>query len=146
MADHNLPYVTGYGNIAKALEGIQKAQTPDRFTQDFLSTKLALNGGSARPVIPFLKKTGFLGSDGAPTALYKRFRNTSSAGSAAAEALRIGFAPIYQVNEYAHDLKDSELKGIIVQVTGADEASATVRELFRDLSRRCARSLTSTPR
>ena len=46
MADVKLPYVTGYGNITKALQKIQEASTPDRFTQDFLSTKLGLKGNS----------------------------------------------------------------------------------------------------
>jgi hypothetical protein len=62
-----LPYLAGYGNITKVLEKIKSAATPDRFTQDFLATKLSLKGGSARPVIPFLKRVGFLGPDGIPT-------------------------------------------------------------------------------
>jgi Family of unknown function (DUF5343) len=94
MADNSVPYVPSYGNITKALQAIQKAQTPDRFTVDFLETKLGLKGGSARPVIPFLKKTGLLASDGSPTSLYKRFRNTAQSKRAAAEALRKGFAPL----------------------------------------------------
>jgi hypothetical protein len=129
MTDHNIPYVQAYGNINKALQAIQKAQTPDRFTQDFLATKLGLQGGSARPMIPFLKKTGFLASDGSPTTLYKRFRNTSQSKAAAAEAMRRGFAELYEVNEYAHDLSDTDLKGIIVQVTGLDDGSSTVRSI-----------------
>jgi hypothetical protein len=60
MADSNIPYMRAYGNITKTLHAIQKAQTLDRFTTDFLETKLSLKGGSARPVIPFPKKTGFL--------------------------------------------------------------------------------------
>ena len=48
-----IPYVQAYGNITKALGKIREAQTPARFTQDFLETKLAMRGGSARPVIPF---------------------------------------------------------------------------------------------
>src|SRR5690348_14972228 len=121
MADSNIPYIPSYGNITKALHAIQKAQTPDRFTTDFLETKLGLKGGSARPIIPFLKKTGFLGSDGAPTTLYKRFRNPTQSKKAAAEAVRTGFAPLYEINEYVHDLTDAELKGVIMQATGLDE-------------------------
>ncbi len=70
------PYVTAYGNVKKVLEKIQTAATPPRFTQDFLATKLNLIGGSPKPVIPFLKRTGFLGSDGVPTELYKRFERS----------------------------------------------------------------------
>jgi hypothetical protein len=130
VADHNIPYVTAYGNITKTLQAIQKAQTPDRFTQDFLATKLAIKGGSARPVIPFLKKTGFLASDGVPTTLYKRFRNPTQSKSAAAQALRNGFSALYEINEYAHDLTDPDLKGIVVQATGLDDDASPIRSII----------------
>lgn len=130
MAETSVPYMTAYGRLAKALERIKTAQTPPRFTQDFLETKLNLKGGSARPIIPFLKRTGFLGSDGTPTELYKRFRGTAAqSGAAAAEALRTGYAPLYEVNEYVHDVNDADLKGIIVQVTGSEPTSSTVQAI-----------------
>jgi hypothetical protein len=106
----SIPYIQAYGNLTKALERIRDAQTPPRFTQDFLETKLNLKGGSARPVIPFLKRTGFLAPDGAPTELYRRFRGTpDQSGAAVAEALKIGYAPLYAVNEYVHDAKDPDI-------------------------------------
>jgi hypothetical protein len=49
MAASVLPYVTAYGNITKALDKIKSAETPPRFTHDFLSTTLDMTGGSARP-------------------------------------------------------------------------------------------------
>src|SRR6266571_5269336 len=116
-----------YGNITKALDRVKEAQTPPRFTQDFLATKLNLKGGGARPIIPFLKRTGFLATDGSPTELYKRFRGTSDqSGAAAAEALRTGYARLYEVNEYVHDANDKDMKGIVVQVTGMEPGSSTV--------------------
>lgn len=123
----NPPYVTAYGNITKALKKIQTAATPPRFTQDFLATKLDLKGGSPKPLIPFLKRIGFLGSDGVPTELYKRFRNPNERGRAAAEALRTGYRSLYEVNEYIHAAPEKELKGIIVQLTGAEPDSSTVK-------------------
>lgn len=122
-----LPYVSNYGVITKALNKIKSAATPERFTQDFLSTKLGLKGGSVRPVIPFLKRIGMLGSDGAPTERYKRFRNAANTESAAAEALKQGFKPLYDRNEYAHDLNDKDLKGLIVETTGLEPDSGTVK-------------------
>jgi hypothetical protein len=119
-----------YGYITKALEKIQTASTPDRFTQDFLATKLGMKGGSPKPVIPFLKRIGFLGTDGAPTELYKQFRNNSQRGIAAAEALRAGYGPLYEINEYVHDAKDDELPGIVVQATGLDAKSRTVKSIL----------------
>src|SRR5690606_24001603 len=90
MSAERTPYLNAYGNSTKALERIRTAQAPPRFTQDFLGTTLDLRGGSATPLIPFLKRTGFLGSDGVPTELYKRFRNPSKSQAAAAEALKTG--------------------------------------------------------
>ncbi len=125
--EKKLPYVNAYGNIKKALEKIQTASTPPRFTHDFLATKLGMSGGSARPVVPFLKRIGFIGSDGSPTDLYKQFRGTESErGAAAAEGLRRGYAPLYEVNEYAHELGEPALKALIVQVTGEEKDSLTV--------------------
>lgn len=125
-----LPYVPSYGVITKTLEKIKTAATPPRFTQDFLATKLNLKGGSPKPVIPFLKRIGFLGSDGVPTDVYRRFRNPSEAGHAAAQALRVGYSPMFEVNEYAHDLNDKDLKGLIVQVTGLEPDSGTTKAIL----------------
>ena len=127
--DSQLPYINAYGNITKVLDKIQEASTPERFTHDFLATKLGMTGGSAKPLVPFLKRTGFLGGDGIPTAQYKRFRNKTERGAAAAEALHKGYKSLYEVNEYAHDAEDGDLKGIVVQITGLEPKSSTVRAI-----------------
>jgi hypothetical protein len=129
MAEPIVPYITAYGNITKALEKIQQASVPDRFTQDFLATKLGMKGGSPRPVIPFFKRIGFLASDGVPTNRYKRFRNPTQRGAAAAEAMREGFAALYEVNEYAHDLNDTDLKGLVIQVTELEGTNPRVKAM-----------------
>ena len=126
----NIPYINAYGNITKVLEKIQTAATPSRFTQDFLSTKLNLKGGSPKPVIPFLKRTGFLGSDGVPTELYKRFRNSRERGKAAREAIRKGYRLLYEVNEYIHDASDEDLKGVVIQITGQARKSSYVKSII----------------
>jgi hypothetical protein len=124
-----VPYLNAYGVITKTLDKIIQAATPMRFTQDFLSTKLAIKGGSAKPVIPFLKRTGFINSDGSPTDLYNKFRNDSLRGGAAASALGVGFETLYEMNEYVHDLNDNDLKSLIVQATGAASGSSTVKAI-----------------
>lgn len=125
----SLPFMTGYGRIKTALEKIQTAATPERFTQEYLADTLGMKGGSARPVIPYLKRVGFLGTDGAPTEIYKEFRNDSKRGSAAARALRKGYNPLFEMNEKAHELSDNELKGLIVQATGAGKGTSTVKAI-----------------
>jgi hypothetical protein len=108
--------------------GLRLRRTASRRTS--LPPSSISRGGSPKPVIPFLKRTGFLASDGTPTPLYKRFRNPSQSGPAAAEALRIGYRPLYDINEYVHNAKDDELRGVIVQATGADENSSTPKAIF----------------
>ena len=111
----NVPYLNAYGNVAKVLDRIKTASTPDRFTQDFLATKLGLKGGSAKPLIPFLKRTGFLNSDGTPTELYKQFRNDSLRPAAAAQAVKTaGTCALYELNEHVHELSDMNWQGVIL--------------------------------
>jgi len=126
----NVPYMAAYGNITRALEKMIDAPTPDRFTQDFLSTKLGLKGGSPKPVIPYLKRTGFLNGDGTPTELYKEFRNNKLRGAAAARALRHGYAQFYEHNEFLHELDDKELKNVIIQATGLASTSRLIENIL----------------
>jgi hypothetical protein len=113
-----LPYLASPGSLKNALEKIRAAATPERVTGDFMSTMLQIKGGTGSALIPFLKKVGFVASDGAPTELYKRFRNPSIGGTAVADAIKIGYAPLKQVNEYFYELSDKDLSNLILQVTG----------------------------
>lgn len=121
-----LPYITAPGNIEKALAGIKSAATPERVSQDFVKTILKITGGSGDQVTAYLKKIGFANADGSPSDIYKRFRNPASSGSAAAEALKIGYMPLYRRNEYMHQLSDEKLKGLIIEETGQGEDSNVV--------------------
>lgn len=121
-----VPYIQASGNIKKVLDRISSAIVPPKFNQDFLATTLDMKGGSARPVIPFLKRAGFIGSDGTPTDLYKQFKNPSVRGAAAAQGLRNAYKSLYEVNEYVHNTNDKDLKGLIIQVTGLEEGSKLI--------------------
>src|SRR3546814_499269 len=120
------PLINSTGLIGKIFEKIQQAKVPPRYTTDFQTTVLGFGSGSARPFIPFLKRLGFIQSDGTPTELYTRFRNADSSGVAMAEAMRIGFADIFQKNEFANDLTDDKLKNLVVEVTGKEPSDGTV--------------------
>ena len=89
-----LPYMLSPGLIAKIIEKIQQARRPERFTQDFLETKLGHSGGSARAIIPLLKRMGFIASDGTPTALYDRLRNADTQGGVVAQGLRAAYTDL----------------------------------------------------
>lgn len=122
-----LPYVVQPGSIAKIFDKVKHAQTPERFTVDFLQTKLGFRGGNYRQFIPLAKKLGFLGTDGKPTDIYKRFRNSAQAGSAMAAAMRTGYHEIFERNEYANSLTKDQLKGLVVEISGLDSKDRVVQ-------------------
>jgi len=127
----NPPYMNAYGLIPKILSKLREAPRPEKFTQDFLGTKLGFSGGSAKAFIPFAKRLGLIGGDGSPTELYTKFRSTDQAvsGFAMAQAIRTGYKDLYDRNEYAHDLTPEKLQGLIVEVTGLEKGSSIVRSI-----------------
>ncbi|MGO9267325.1 MAG: DUF5343 domain-containing protein [Candidatus Binataceae bacterium] len=130
MADYP-PFMNAYGNIVKILKKVKEAQTPDRFTGDFLGTKLGFTGGSASPFIPFAKRLGLLAPDGTPTDLYKRFRNPPQSEAAMAQAIRNGYATLYERNEFVHDLDNKGLTGLVMEATGLAKDHGTLNAIVR---------------
>ena len=128
-----LPYVTAPGNIEKALQGIRKAATPSRVSQDFVKTILKIPGGSGDQMTSYLKKLGFANPDGTPSEIYTRFRNLATSGSAAAEALKVAYAPLYKRNEYMHELSDEKLRGLIIEETGHEADSSIAKFVFASI-------------
>jgi len=100
MATKYPPYMNSTGLVSQILNKIKTAQTPPIFSQDFLKTVLGFSSGSAMAFIPLLKKIGFLGSDGSPTEIYKRFRNAQESKYAMAEAIKIGYKDLFIRSEY----------------------------------------------
>jgi len=118
-----LPYLAAPTNIPKALEKIRLAPTPPKVTQDFVKTKLQIPTSSGNQMTAYLRRIGFVAADGSPSELYVQYRNQKTAGKALAKAIKTAYAPLYEHNEYAHDMSDEDLRGLIVQVTGwADDA------------------------
>jgi hypothetical protein len=122
------PFMNAYGNLARIMSKIKEAKTPERFTVDFLNNTLGFKGGSATPFIPFAKRIGLLASDGTPTDLYSRL-NPNESGPAMAEAMRKGYAVLYERNENAHNLDRRQLEGLIVEATGLEKGSPTLRAI-----------------
>jgi hypothetical protein len=126
-----LPYVVQPGSLKRILEKIKEAKTPDRFTTDFLDTKLGFRGGNYRQFIPLAKKLNLLNSDGTPTDLYKAFRNPTSAKAAMAEAIKAGYREVFDRNEYAGALNKDQFKGMVVEMTGLEANDAVVALICR---------------
>lgn len=119
MAKELPPYTSSTGIFKELFKKIQEAPPPPRFSQDYLVSGLKFKkSGTTNSFIPILKRLGFLSSDGAPTEIYKRFRNPNPkvSGLAMAEAIRIGYADLYSRNEYWHKLNKSEFKEFLIEV------------------------------
>ena len=125
-----LPYLSSPGTVDTAFKRIKEAATPPRVTNDFVNSVLQMKGGTGSVIPPFLKKLGLLNADGSPSVLYDRFRNDGSSRNAVADAIRIGYKPLYLANEYAHKLHDAELKGLILQVTGLEKGNRVAQMIF----------------
>lgn len=125
--DTKLPYVNQPGSMVKIINKVKEAKVPDRFTQDFLATKLQFTGGNHRQFIPLAKKLGLLGSDGTPTEAYKSLRNTSTSKAAMAGALRLGYREVFERNEHADGLTKEQFKGLVVEITGLEPKNRVVQ-------------------
>lgn len=126
----NLPYAQTAGTLDKMLGKIKTASVPENFSPDFVSTKLMMKGGTARSIIPFIKKMGLVSTDGTPTERYKKFRNPNKSGLAIAEAMREVYEELFEMNEYVYELDNNELKSLIVEFTGAEASSTPVKKVL----------------
>lgn len=121
----DLPYLPTYKNVGKLFEKIAAAKTPDAFTYRFLSDTLGLKGVGDRPLISLLKSLNFLDQSGKPTTQYQLLKNRLTAGRAIADAVRSAYEPLFSANENAHTLSPEDLKGLVAQVSGADQQMTT---------------------
>jgi hypothetical protein len=135
MANAVLPYLNSPGSLSTVLDKITKAATPDRVTGDVITNTYLMKGGYGRAVLSYLKRINFIGSDGVPTELYKQFRNENTAGQAVAQAILHGYAPLKALNERFYELSDSELKSLIIQITGAASDSSSVNQTLGTLKK-----------
>jgi hypothetical protein len=121
-----LPYMSAPNGLTKILNKVKEAAVPTVFNRDFLTTVLGFKGGNDATFISWAKKCGILNSDGRPTDLYKKFRNPATSGYAMASAIKIGYADLFQRNEYANKLSATEVKGHIIEITGLEPKNSAV--------------------
>ncbi len=119
-----LPYLASPGTVKTVLDKIITARTPERFTQDFLETKLGAKGGSARAVIPLLKRIGMLEQDGSTTDIYRKFRNNETSEAAMAKAIRHGYKELFDRNEYVHELDKPKLLEMVNEISGKEKGNS----------------------
>lgn len=136
MAKELPPYVSSTGLLQELLKKIQEAPPPSRFSQDYLFSNLKFKkSGSTLPFIPFLKRMGFISSDGTPTDIYKKFRNPDKkvSGQAIAQAFAIAYSDLYARNEYWYKLQNSDLKNFLVEVLEVEPKNGALGMLIRTI-------------
>lgn len=119
------------GLIPKIFEKMQDAKRPPRFTYDFLEAVLGYSSGNARAIIPLLKRMKLLGSDGVPTALYDRFRSEETRSAAIAQGVKNAFSRLFEHSEYAYKKTQSQLKDLVVEVTGGAKDDTRTKAIVR---------------
>ncbi|OAL58627.1 hypothetical protein A6R74_06970 [Halomonas sp. ALS9] len=117
--------------LTKILNKIKQAAVPSVFNADFLSTVLGFKGGNDRTFISWAKKCGILNTDGTPTDLYKKFRNSATSGYAMASAIKIGYEELFRRNEYANKLNPKDIKGHIIEITGVSAENSTAEKTLQ---------------
>jgi hypothetical protein len=123
MAKEFPPYTSSTGLLKQLFQKIKEATPPQRFSQDFLLTSLKFKkSGATLSFIPMLKRLGFLGTDGVPSDIYKKFRNpdVKISGAAMAQALRTGYSDLFLRNEYWYKKDKNDLKNFLIEVLEAD--------------------------
>src|SRR5262245_23970485 len=109
-------YLLTTGNVPEMLSAFQKAGVPTRVTFEFLKT-LGFKSSNDRPVIGVLKSIGFLDTSGAPTELYRRFRDTSQSRRVLGQAMQSAYSDIFLANTKANELPATKLKDIFAAKT-----------------------------
>lgn len=117
----DLFYLASYKNVDKLFEKIEGAKAPEAFTNAVLTDTIGLKSKGDRSLINMLKKMGFLDATGRPTDKYGLLKNKNVKKAAIADGLRRLYAPLFEANEKANELKTEDLKGLIAQVTGAEK-------------------------
>ena len=87
------------------------------------------SGGSADRSLPLGKRIGLRASDGAPTDLYRRFKNPVQAGAAMSQAIRKGYGDLFRRNEFVHKMEKKGLEGLVREATGLEAKSNTLRAI-----------------
>jgi hypothetical protein len=136
MAKELPPYISSTGLLQELLKKIQEAPPPSRFSHDYLFSNLKFKkSGSTIPFVPFLKRLGFISTDGTPTDIYKKFRNPDKkvSGHAMAQAISIAYSDLYARNEYWYKLSNADLKNFLVEILELEPKNSALTILLRTI-------------
>ena len=120
------PYVDSYGQLKELFNKIKEASVPTKFSQDFLSTILSLKSSSFRPMIPFLKRFGFLDQANVPTKAYSDFRDESKSKFIMAQQINSTYSILFSAHTYAYKLNKEEIISKFSSALGTSKDDKTL--------------------
>ena len=123
------PYVDAYGQLKELFQKIKDASVPTKFNQDFLHTMLGLKSSSYRPMIPFLKRLGFLDQANVPTKVYSEFRDKSKSRVIMAQQVKNTYKLLFSAHSYANKLGKDEIISKLNTVLGTSTEDKTVPKI-----------------
>lgn len=127
-------YVNNVGNLAKFLDAVRTAGIPERVTFEFLKS-LGFKSSNDRPIISVLKGIGFLDQNGAPTTMYREFRDPHRGPKVLGKALKNAYSELFLANTKAHTLSVDKIKGIVATKTNkSDTVVRLIAATFKALS------------
>jgi hypothetical protein len=129
------PYTTEPKSLRRLLAEIPKRPKPPKVTMDTLRAWDVSHNNNARTAINVLKKIGFLGSSGEPTALYVDFMKTGSGPTVLAERIRETYRVLFENSHAPQNESDEELKKLFNINSGGGEDSMRFQvQTFKALS------------
>ncbi len=120
------PYVDSYGQLKDLFNKIKEASVPPKFTNDFLSAVLGLKSSSYRPMIPLLKRIGFIDQANVPTKAYAEYRDDTKSKVIMAQQIKSAYSKLYIAHTYAQKLKKDEIISKLSSVLGTSRDDKTL--------------------
>jgi Family of unknown function (DUF5343) len=109
-------YLTSTKNVDGILGAIQQGQAPQQFTTRFLEG-LGFKSSSDRLMIGVLKALKFLDENGTPRQRYFDYLDQGQAQRVLADGIREAYGDLYQLNNKAHELTRTDIKGKMKTLT-----------------------------
>ena len=129
------PYILKTGSLKKFFEKIPSVGEPSKITQQYI-VSLGFKSTNDRTIIKILKSLGFLDDSGAPTTLYKKYRDKSKSGKVLGAAIRKLYAPVFQQYPDAQNKDHATLQNYFSTHTGLSET--TVKFIVSTFKALCA--------
>ena len=128
-------YADVHGQIKPLLQRIQETGLPSKVDVEWLSS-IRFNKSTDRSLVRVLKHIGFIDSSGVPSQRWQNYRNRQAAGGVLAEAIREGYADLFDTYPDAHRRTEDDLKSFFASNTQVGDES--LRRIVRTFQALCS--------